>query len=839
MDPLVKVMVEASIYFGERGDFAYSLALSCFLALNSDPFRNPAPFSPQRIKGLLMISKLLSHTGAESASAQPGNDGSVRSRLAQSLMRMDQATMAQAILRMAVHYGPLAHSEEWQVYREASQLLKDIESLPGREKECAAIKFWVKEQNDLEASNAIGNWDTPGTVKNTTADATTSTSTSASEATSLKRSKPHDEDEDDGGGWQTVGKKHRTRKHKKIPKTDSSNYPSITFNYNAKLQSKVSLEQLRNLILYIFAEGPGPSWVSIAHRPQFRKIVTLMIPGLEEAMFKQDIDFATYADQARCVDEKPRVITSPDDYYPRLLKKGELPEVLQPFADFFPHLWPIKTPADEKRGQLRSPMGTMLTAPLEKSQELRGPKGAVRQANEPKGWKDQRTRITEFLLMPEDFIPNGYVLHPALISDAERRKEFKDQEGWVHTRVENLEDGDVPEAEIEQGSITAGREILGLDCEMCMTGENEFSLTRISLVNWDGTVVMDKLVKPDKPITNYVTQWSGITKEMIDPITTTLKDIQSELLEILHPRTILVGHSLDSDLKAMQMTHPFIVDTAILFPHVRGPPLKNSLKFLTQRFLKREIQKGVLGHNPTEDAKACLDLVKQKCEKGKAWGANELQGENLFRRLHQAGTAYRANGGVEATGGAKIGKSSAMVDWGDPMKGPGAASTYAIGCKSDDEVVEGIFRAVKGDPAAEEIPFGGADFVFARFRELEALQGWWNRNRSGADPDFLAPPDMDSGSSSDLKTCLEKLTANLKKIHEALPPCTAFIVFSGSGDPREMARLQAMHTQHKREYNTPGSKWDELSVKWTDTEDQALKKAVQNARNGIGFIGVK
>ncbi|KAI1849264.1 hypothetical protein JX266_005225 [Neoarthrinium moseri] len=664
----------------------------------------------------------------------------------------------------------------------------------------------------------------------------------------LKRARPHDEEEaGNDEGWQKVETRRSKKKAKKIPKSDSSNYPSITFNYNAKLQAKVSLDQLRNLILYIFAEGTAPNWVSISHRPQFRKIVMLMVPGLEEAMFKPDADFATYDDQPRD-SGKPRVMTSPDDYYPRLLKSEELPEVLKPFADMFPHLWPIKTPGNEKFGNMRSPLGTMLTAPQDKSPDEKNRKGhGVQPAREPNGWKDQRTRITEYLAQPEDFVPNGYKLHPALIDSAERRAEFQDDEGWVHTNVQDLSEGDVPESEIEQGAITAGREVIALDCEMCMTGPAQFSLTRVSLLSWDGTVVLDELVKPDKPITDYVTQFSGITKQMLDPVTTTLKDIQKKLLEILHPRTILVGHSLDSDLKALQLTHPFIVDTALLYPHVRGPPLKNSLKFLSQRFLKREIQKGSQGHSPIEDAKACLDLVKQKCEKGKSWGNHEQQGENLFRRLNRQGTSYRANGGAEATGGVVLGKSSVMVDWGDPMKGAGAAATWRIGCKSDDDVVEGVLRAVKGDPVAEEIPYGGADFVFARFRELEALQGWWNRNRSGPDGDFLAPPDISNpaGSSgteptvSPLEACLQRLIARIKRIHEGLPPCTALVIFSGSGDPREMSRLQAQQAQFKREYNTPGSKWDELSVKWTDAEDQALKKAVGIARNGIGFIGVK
>ncbi len=54
-----------------------------------------------------------------------------------------------------------------------------------------------------------------------------------------------------------------------------------------------------------------------------------------------------------------------------------------------------------------------------------------------------------------------------------------------------------------------------------------------------------------------------------------------------------------------------------------------------------------------------------------------------------------------------------------------------------------------------------------------------------------------------------------------------------------MSRLQAVQAQFKKEYNTPGSQWDKLSVQWTDVEEQALRRAVKAARSGIGFIGVK
>jgi RNA exonuclease 1 len=90
-----------------------------------------------------------------------------------------------------------------------------------------------------------------------------------------------------------------------------------------------------------------------------------------------------------------------------------------------------------------------------------------------------------------------------------------------------------------------------------------------------------------------------------------------------------------------------------------------------------------------------------------------------------------------------------------------------------------------------------------------------------------------------VEVSVNRLVERLSRVYEALPPCTAFILFSGSGDPRDMSRLQGLRTKWKQEYNTPGMNWDQLSVKWTDTEEQALKRAVRKAREGIGFVAVK
>ncbi|KGQ08885.1 putative exonuclease [Beauveria bassiana D1-5] len=193
----------------------------------------------------------------------------------------------------------------------------------------------------------------------------------------------------------------------------------------------------------------------------------------------------------------------------------------------------------------------------------------------------------------------------------------------------------------------------------------------------------------------------------------------------------------------------------------------------------------------------------------------------------------RAQGGDAALGGVEVGKTSAAVDWGDPGKGYGAGATVRFGCASDEEVVAAVLRCVNGDADGKEVRGGGVDFTWARLRELEARQGWWNTNRINSNGLAAAEAEKEEEEEEDLERCVARLTQRIERIHAALPPCTALLVYSGSGDP------QAVQARWRKEYNTPGRKWDELSVQWTDVEEQALKRAAQKARSGIGFITVK
>lgn len=658
------------------------------------------------------------------------------------------------------------------------------------------------------------------------------------------------------------------RKERKLER----NYPAIEHQPQARIQNFVKVTDLQALALYILAEGVAPQWVAIRNRSSIRHVVMLMVPGLELGMFsgKIPIEDDTAAvdapeDTAHDLEKPKRLTVDPDDYYPVKLKSHKLPPALQPLSEIFPDVWPIRAQADYRGDQyfrVHSPIHTMLTSQIPKSREEKqlkksgNHKGPLPQNT--KHWENKRTPITEFIASLEEQRENEYVVHPAWFSSPEAKASAYEnrslarqssEHGWVDTNVTSLEDGEVASSETEAGSVTAGRRVLAVDCEMCKSDKDESVLTRISILDWDDTVVMDKLVKPDDPIKDYLTQYSGITQAMLEDVTTTLRDIQQELLDIVTPNTILVGHSLNSDLNALKLTHPFVIDTGILFPHVRGPPYKQSLKWLAQKYLQKEIQKGANGHNSIEDARIALDLVKQKCERGPAWGTNETNAESIFKRIGRT-TRPQSSGSTRA---------GAVVDWGEPNRGHGAQAQVAIGCQSDQEVVQGIEKALQGQAQGKEGTSEKVDFVWGRLRELELARGWWDDGRTSEDVEAmrqsalarlgLASQAGNGDEEGDKKQKQVEVTGaalgqvvsqtvdRIVQIYDSLPRCTALIVYSGTGDPRDVRRLQTMQQTYRREFATKN--WDNLSVQWTDTEVQALSSACRRARKGIGFMVVK
>ena len=80
-----------------------------------------------------------------------------------------------------------------------------------------------------------------------------------------------------------------------------------------------------------------------------------------------------------------------------------------------------------------------------------------------------------------------------------------------------------------------------------------------------------------------------------------------------------MGHSLDSDLKALRLVHHKVLDTTALYPNTRGLPFKSSLKSLVAEILNVSIQdsngdeeekgEASTGHDSIQDASFALELT--------------------------------------------------------------------------------------------------------------------------------------------------------------------------------------------------------------------------------------
>ena len=285
---------------------------------------------------------------------------------------------------------------------------------------------------------------------------------------------------------------------------------------------------------------------------------------------------------------------------------------------------------------------------------------------------------------------------------------FQAPEDWIEIPL--IEEGGFPD-------------IYGIDCEMvsfdtksthslldeifqCLTGDEKV-LARVCLINYiSGKVIYDQLVKPEQPITDYLTRWSGITEESMAQATTTFAEVRDKIHGVLtaKPTPVLVGHSLESDLRALKVSHPRCIDTAVIYHHPRGRPLKPGLAWLTKKWCRREIQnRGDGGHDSEEDARACLELLKKKVENGPGYGEFKTDQESIFERIARS----TRSGGVK----------TAVVDHGTPGNWHGAKATASVACKTDEDVVNGVLEMLPNN-----------HLIFGRFLELSDACGCVSRS---------------------------------------------------------------------------------------------------------------
>ncbi|KAG9049006.1 3'-5' exonuclease [Tulasnella sp. UAMH 9824] len=164
---------------------------------------------------------------------------------------------------------------------------------------------------------------------------------------------------------------------------------------------------------------------------------------------------------------------------------------------------------------------------------------------------------------------------------------------------------------------------VAIDCEMVQVGDaREFSLARISIVNFFGHVVLDTFVKQTRQVTEYLTAISGIRpSDLKGPNAKSFDEVQQVVRELFKGR-IVIGHSIQHDLDVLKLAHPST--------HIRDTQLMTGkhpkLKTLVKQKLGIDIQVGE--HNSVTDARAAMALFRlhkaeteqTKLKEAEEWG---------------------------------------------------------------------------------------------------------------------------------------------------------------------------------------------------------------------------
>ncbi|XP_071210248.1 RNA exonuclease 5-like isoform X2 [Salvelinus alpinus] len=319
-----------------------------------------------------------------------------------------------------------------------------------------------------------------------------------------------------------------------------------------RLQEPVTLKDLTELLQFAALGNTGglkqPSWCRLHHQKKVSGVSVILLEGLSQAHFyRHYLHFKHLRTK----------YTSRHSYTP--------------------------SPGNVISGIFSSEVVNNSPADALGDQESAQPEGGLQWHPVIRKFGLETRGLTGFLLTQEDMIKKHFPV-----------RGMPGSEGFVCTDSDDC--------------VTDSSPLYGLDCEMCLT-ERGNELTRISLVDSRGSCVLDELVKPPNRILNYLTQFSGITRAILQPITTTLREVQSKLKKVLPRDAVLVGHSLENDLSALNLIHPHVIDTSLLYRREFGQRFK--LKVLAETVLKKHIQtEERKGHDPTEDAQAALELAQ-------------------------------------------------------------------------------------------------------------------------------------------------------------------------------------------------------------------------------------
>lgn len=239
-------------------------------------------------------------------------------------------------------------------------------------------------------------------------------------------------------------------------------------------------------------------------------------------------------------------------------------------------------------------------------------------------------RIQEMCLSMQDMYDNGYPIKKNFdVPKMERKCRFE------FFKLSELDNEKLSEFRELPEKTENALEFIALDCEMVKT-ELGSELARLTCVDISGNMVIDEYFKPKGKVTDYATEVSGITEEILNTASNELSDLVDVLSKYADSNTIFIGHSLENDLRAMKLVHYKIIDTALIYNTEIRFPYKPSLSKIYQKYIKKPFRDGNNGHSSCEDAIASLELCKYALENPVFNSEFKPQIPNFFKTIYDS-----------------------------------------------------------------------------------------------------------------------------------------------------------------------------------------------------------
>ena len=280
---------------------------------------------------------------------------------------------------------------------------------------------------------------------------------------------------------------------------------SIAWKNPAALRPRISSKSVRELLHHVLSQGKEPDWIKVQN---VTGLVLLFVEGFGERDFKKARKEMPFLSSEF---ESSVLIRSPGTRH-----------------EIFPMSIEILSNSDRPQGAKAGACKDVNKTASSVSPTKPGPGAAARPALAGAG-ADQLTYVMD----PQELVltsaqlesnrfpgyfedsndePSHAARHPKAtlngVRDPPSNSHAAPLPGWASTR---------PCAE-RHG---APRRMVAMDCEMCTTCLG-LELARISVTAEDGSMLLDDLVMPLNPILDYNTMYSGITKELLSGVTTTV-----------------------------------------------------------------------------------------------------------------------------------------------------------------------------------------------------------------------------------------------------------------------------------------------------------------------------